>query len=166
MARDTNADRTVLVIGGAGYVGNVLVRRLLARGHSVRVLDALLFDHGSAISALFENPGFSFRRGDLRSEADRELALAGATDVVLLAALVGDPLCKNYPELARSVNAERDVLTVPVDAGALADAILRLLREPALRERSRSGGASWSSEISTGRPRWTGSQRFTGSLSN
>jgi nucleoside-diphosphate-sugar epimerase len=96
----------VLVIGGAGYVGNVLVRRLLAAGHRVRALDCLLFDHGSALSGVFEDPAFSFVRGDLRSSADRERALDGVTDAVLLAALVGDPLCKRYPELARSVNVE------------------------------------------------------------
>lgn len=105
MGEAANRDRTVLVVGGAGYVGNVLVRRLLTAGYAVRVLDTLLFDHGSAIGAVFEDPGFSFVRGDLRAEGDRERALEGITDVVLLAALVGDPLCKKYPELARSVNA-------------------------------------------------------------
>jgi len=106
VGQDENRDRAVLVVGGAGYVGNVLVRRLLAGGFSVRVLDTLLFDHGSAIAPVFEQPGFSFERGDLRVAADRERALDGVTDVVLLAALVGDPLCKKYPQLARSVNAE------------------------------------------------------------
>ena len=96
--------RNVLVVGGAGYVGNVLVRRLLAAGQRVRVLDDLLFDHGAALSGVFEEPGFSFVRGDLRDPDAREGALEGVTDVVLLAALVGDPLCKKYPDLARSIN--------------------------------------------------------------
>ena len=99
-------ERQVLVVGGAGYVGNVLVRRLLEAGHGVRVLDNLLFDHGAALAGIFEAPGFSFVRGDLRDEGDRVAALEGVTDVVLLAALVGDPLCKKYPELARSVNLD------------------------------------------------------------
>ena len=98
--------RVVLVVGGAGYVGNVLVRRLLAAGHSVRVLDGLLFDHGAALAGVFEEPAFSFVRGDLRSAEVLERALDGVTDVVLLAALVGDPICKKYPDLARSVNFE------------------------------------------------------------
>jgi nucleoside-diphosphate-sugar epimerase len=99
-------DRQVLVVGGAGYVGNVLVRRLLEAGHGVRVLDNLLFDHGAALAGIFEAPEFSFVRGDLRSADDRDRALEGVTDVVLLAALVGDPICKKYPELARSVNLD------------------------------------------------------------
>jgi nucleoside-diphosphate-sugar epimerase len=101
-----NDGRVVLVVGGAGYVGNVLVRRLLASGYQVRVLDDLLFDHGSALAGVFEEPGFSFLRGDLCVEGDLERALDGVTDVVLLAALVGDPLCKKYPGLARKVNTE------------------------------------------------------------
>jgi nucleoside-diphosphate-sugar epimerase len=98
--------RHVLVVGGAGYVGNVLVRRLLADGYRVRVLDRLLFDHGSALAGLFEDPGFGFVRGDLTDSTDLERSLDGVTDVVLLAALVGDPICRMYPDLARRVNDE------------------------------------------------------------
>ena len=35
--------KKVLVVGGAGYVGCVLVEELLAKGYSVRVLDRLFF---------------------------------------------------------------------------------------------------------------------------
>jgi hypothetical protein len=38
-AANVGADHHVLVIGGAGYVGNVLTRKLLARGYRVRCLD-------------------------------------------------------------------------------------------------------------------------------
>ena len=100
---DQPRDRHVLVVGGAGYVGNVLVRRMLSGGWRVRVLDALLFEHGDAIADVFEDPGFSFVRGDLREGAVVETALDGITDVVLLAALVGDPISRKYPELAREI---------------------------------------------------------------
>ena len=98
--------RQVLVIGGAGYIGNVLVRRLLGDGVRVRVLDNLLYDHGSAIAGVFEEPGFSFVHGDLRDRGDLDRALEGVSDVVLLAAMVGDPVSKRYPELTRKVNVE------------------------------------------------------------
>ncbi len=98
------ADRHVLVVGGAGYVGNVMVRRMLAAGYRVRVLDALAFDHGSAISPLFDNERFSFVRGDLRDPAAVAEAADGVSDLVLLAAIVGDPLCKKYPEISEDVN--------------------------------------------------------------
>jgi nucleoside-diphosphate-sugar epimerase len=100
-----SADRgPVLVVGGAGYVGNVLVRDLLAEGHEVRVLDSLLFDHGAALASVFDRPGFEFVRGDLTDRAVAERALDGVGTVVLLAALVGDPVCRKYPELARATN--------------------------------------------------------------
>jgi nucleoside-diphosphate-sugar epimerase len=100
------SDRRVLVVGGAGYVGNVLVRRLLASGYRVRVLDRLIFEHGAAIAPLLEEEGFSFAHGDIRTTQDVDDALEGVTDVVLLAGLVGDPVCRRYPELAHEINQE------------------------------------------------------------
>jgi nucleoside-diphosphate-sugar epimerase len=99
-------ERHVLVIGGAGYVGSVLVRKLLARAYRVRVLDNLLYDNGSTVIDLLDDNHFSFVRGDFTERATLESALADITDVVLLAALVGDPICKKYPDLARRTNQE------------------------------------------------------------
>ena len=50
----------VLVIGGAGYIGSVLIRKLLLSGCRVRVLDSLLYDNGTSVSGLTENESFSF----------------------------------------------------------------------------------------------------------
>lgn len=105
-ASNPNEQRRVLVVGGAGYIGNTLVRRLLAAGFKVRVLDLLLFDHGTALAGLWEDPAFEFVHGDLRDQETLKGALEDVTDVVLLAAIVGDPATKNYPELGRSVNVD------------------------------------------------------------
>lgn len=96
--------RTVLVVGGAGYVGSVLVTRLLAAGAQVRVLDQLIYDNGFALAHLLDHPRLRFERGDLRDPDALTQAAQGATDVALLAALVGDPICQRYPELAHAVN--------------------------------------------------------------
>ncbi len=98
--------RTVCVVGGAGYVGNVLTRRLLDGGYKVRVLDRLIFDHGAAIAPLLEHPGFELVLGDLRDPAVVDEALEGSTDVALLAGLVGDPITKTYPDLSNSINRD------------------------------------------------------------
>ena len=100
------SDRTVLVVGGAGYVGSVLVPRLLAAGAQVRVLDQLIYDNGFALAPLLDHPRLRFQRGDLRRPDDLAQAAQGATDVVLLASLVGDPICKTYPELAVEINED------------------------------------------------------------
>jgi nucleoside-diphosphate-sugar epimerase len=100
------ADRTVLVVGGAGYVGSVLVTRLLDAGARVRVLDQLIYDNGLSLAHLLEDPRLQFKRGDLRKRHDLDQVAQGATDLVLLASLVGDPICQEYPALAREVNEE------------------------------------------------------------
>lgn len=96
--------RHVLVIGGAGYIGSVLVRKLLDRNYQVTVLDQLLYNQGASLSGLAENPYFTFLRGDFCDPKWLAASLKNITDVVLLAALVGDPLCKKHPELARKTN--------------------------------------------------------------
>jgi nucleoside-diphosphate-sugar epimerase len=96
--------RHVLVIGGAGYIGNVLLRELLRRNFQVRCFDCLLYPTGSTIAPLLDQPGFSFVRGDLRDRNAIRQSLADITDVVLLGALVGDPITKEYSDLARDIN--------------------------------------------------------------
>ena len=96
--------RSILVIGGAGYVGTVLTARLLEAGARVRILDQLIYDNGFAVQHLLDRDGYSFMRGDLCDEATLKAAASGMTDVVLLASLVGDPICKKNPELAVKVN--------------------------------------------------------------
>ena len=98
--------RNVLIIGGAGYIGSVLSKKLLARGYKVRVLDKLMYDNAAAVSHLIEEENFSFMKGDFGDNNILEKALEGVTDVVLLAALVGDPICKKYPDLAQKVNLD------------------------------------------------------------
>ena len=98
--------RNVLVIGGAGYIGSPLVRRLLLKGFKVKVLDNLLYANGSSIVDLLEEPNFSFIHGDFCNDKILKESLTETTDVVLLAALVGDPICKKYPILAKQINEE------------------------------------------------------------
>jgi nucleoside-diphosphate-sugar epimerase len=99
-------DRRILVVGGAGYLGTVLTQTLLDRGHGVTVLDNLSYRHGFAVHPFLNHPRYRFVLGDIRDSGDTAAALNDATDIVLLAALVGDPICKKYPELARATNLE------------------------------------------------------------
>jgi nucleoside-diphosphate-sugar epimerase/O-antigen/teichoic acid export membrane protein len=95
--------KKILVTGGAGYIGSVLVRKLLAKGYKVRVVDSLKFG-GESIIDLLGNPEFEFVKGDIR---DRDIAYETSKDVyavVHLSAIVGDPACAQSPLEAREVN--------------------------------------------------------------
>jgi len=108
----------ILVTGGAGYVGSVLVRQLLARGHRVHVLDNLMFG-GNTLLPLFINPNFSFAKVDICDRAAVEAEMDGVDAVVHLAALVGYPLCKKMPNRAVEVNVEGTknvIASMPSDA--------------------------------------------------
>lgn len=97
--------RTVLVTGAAGYIGSVLVRQLLERGFTVRALDSLRFG-GESLIPLLDNDDFEFVRGDVRDPEAVSRALEGVWAVAHLAAIVGDPACRQEPDLARSVNLD------------------------------------------------------------
>lgn len=98
-------ERTILVTGGAGYIGSVLVSILLARGYRVRVLDRLMFG-GEPIVNHLNDRAFEFLAGDVRDQAMCRKATQGVDAVVHLAAIVGDPACAKEPELSRSTNLD------------------------------------------------------------
>jgi nucleoside-diphosphate-sugar epimerase len=95
----------VLVTGAAGYIGSVLVRRLLEKGYSVRGFDNLTFG-GESLIGVYNLPNFEFQKGDVRNCSDLSAALDGVQMVVHLAAIVGDPACSQQPELASEINWE------------------------------------------------------------
>ena len=102
----SGAARTVLLVGGAGYVGSVITRHLLDHGYRVRGFDLLLYNNRSTVTPFLDNPRYEFVRGDLANEIRMGEALDGATDVVLLAGLVGDPITREYPDAARRINED------------------------------------------------------------
>ena len=95
----------ILVTGGAGYLGSVLVPKLLVRGHKVRVLDIGYFgvEHLRAM-----RPAVEIVRDDVRRVlADRSLleALLKDIDVVIhLSAISNDPSSELNPTLTVEVN--------------------------------------------------------------
>lgn len=86
------AKPSVLVTGGAGYLGSIMVPELLNAGYRVTVLDNFMFRQ-SPLNHLCANPDFDVHRGDARDEAVLRPLIKDADHVIPLAALVGAPLC-------------------------------------------------------------------------
>jgi len=93
----------ILITGGAGYIGCVVVPLLLEQGYQVRILDNLMYG-GTGLLPNFRNPSFEFLSGDIRDERTMADAVKGCDAIVHLAAVVGFPACRKYPELAETVN--------------------------------------------------------------
>ena len=96
-------DRRILVIGGAGYIGSVLVRDLLKSGLRVRVLDSFLFGTAS-LAGIRTSPKLEILQGDLRSAETLALAIRNVSDVIHLGGLVGDQACSFDRKLTLQVN--------------------------------------------------------------
>ena len=93
----------ILITGGAGYLGSVIVGRMLQEGHSVIVLDKLLFNQTSLLQYTHHSE-FKFIYGDVRNEKLLE-KLCNLADVIIpLAAIVGFPACDAEPQLAKELN--------------------------------------------------------------
>jgi nucleoside-diphosphate-sugar epimerase len=93
----------ILVTGGAGYIGSVLVRRLLETGREVRVLDRLL--HGDrGLLALAGHPRLTMLRQDLCDPRVHDTALSSVEHVIHLAAIVGDKACAADEDRAVQTN--------------------------------------------------------------
>lgn len=92
--------KKVLVTGGAGYVGCVLVPKLLDAGYSVVVYDLMLF--GS--EGLPAHPHLRVIAGDLRDTEAFSRALDGVESVIHLACISNDPSFELDPELSKSIN--------------------------------------------------------------
>jgi nucleoside-diphosphate-sugar epimerase len=109
--------QTVLVVGGAGYIGSTLVRGLLGDGYRVRVLDSLEFGDAS-IRALYHNPDFEVIRGDFRCVEPVVRATQGVDAVIHLGGIVGDPACALDEDLTLETNLAATSLLAEVCRGA------------------------------------------------
>jgi nucleoside-diphosphate-sugar epimerase len=83
---------SILVTGGAGYLGSTLAPALLAAGHRVTVLDNFRFNQAT-LNHVCADPNFEVFRGDARDEAALKPLLRDVDYIIPLAALVGAPMC-------------------------------------------------------------------------
>ena len=98
-----NRNSTVLVTGGAGYVGSVLVPQLLSRGYRVKVLDWYVF-RPDVFDAYQSDPNLVQIKGDIRDEKLLRDVLIGVDVVIHLACVANDPSFELNPRLSKAIN--------------------------------------------------------------
>ncbi len=115
---DESTPRRVLVTGGAGYVGALLVPKLLHQGYDVRVLDLFIFGH-HVLDDVKNHPNLELIEGDLRNRGVVGRCLPGCDAVVHLACISNDPSFELDPALGKSINydAFRPLVKAAADQG-------------------------------------------------
>ena len=94
---------SILITGGAGYVGSVLVKKLVSLGYNVKVIDSLVFGN-DGISSLINEKKIEFFNLDIRDTEKISSIIKNIDCVIHLAAIVGEPLCKKIPDAAKQIN--------------------------------------------------------------
>jgi UDP-glucose 4-epimerase len=96
--------KTVLVTGGAGFIGSHLVDRLVSSGYDVRVLDNLSTGKLSNIQAHVENGKVDFVEGDITNLEAVKKSVHGVDAVLHLAAVTSVPFSVKNPALTFETN--------------------------------------------------------------
>jgi len=100
-----NELKSILVTGGAGYIGSVLTHKLVELGYNVRIIDSLIYGK-DGISDLISNNSVELIEKDIRDEKTLNDVVKEIDCVIHLAAIVGDPLCKKIPVAAKQINED------------------------------------------------------------
>lgn len=111
--------KSVLITGGAGYIGSLLIGLLLNRQWQVVVLDNLMFG-GEALLPYFTHKNFRFVKGDICDRGAVVDCLEGVDNVVHLAAIVGFPACQQVGEKLvweKNVKGTQNVFELCADKG-------------------------------------------------
>ncbi len=99
----------ILVTGGAGYVGSTLVPVLLNIGHNVTVLDKLMWGGDGLLPCIY-NKSLHFVNSSILDKDITSDLLKKTDFIVHLAAYVGYPLCKKFPDEAKQTNVDASEL--------------------------------------------------------
>ena len=95
--------KKILVVGGEGYIGQIVCNELVDKNHEVISYDNLIYGQKTN-SQINKRPNFRFVNGDIRDSLKIRENLENVNAVIILAGLVGDPITKKYPGLSTEIN--------------------------------------------------------------
>lgn len=99
----------ILITGGAGYIGSVLIPKLLSDGYQVTCVDNLMYEPTSLLIPSI-NKNFKLIIGDARDEELMKPLIEKADIIIPLACMTGAPLCNKDKTSAVTVNRDSVVM--------------------------------------------------------
>jgi len=105
--------KNILVTGGAGYVGSVLVPKLLAKGYNVKVIDLYLYGD-DVLDSVKGHPRLKQVKGDIRDQEMLEKEIPGTDALIHLACISNDPSFELDPKLGKSINYDAFIPLVKI----------------------------------------------------
>jgi len=105
----------ILITGGAGYVGALLVQKLLEEGYELTVLDLMIYGEG----VLPQHEKLTVVKGDIRDQSLLRKVIPGNDAIIHLACISNDPSFELNPDLGRSINLDafRPLVEISREAG-------------------------------------------------
>jgi nucleoside-diphosphate-sugar epimerase len=95
--------KKILIIGGSGYIGQVLSHYFLKKKYKVEVIDNLIYDQNNIALNLHNNINFSYQFLDMKNIFKSKSSNL-YDSIIILAGLVGDPITKKYPQQSKIIN--------------------------------------------------------------
>ena len=99
--------KSVLVTGGAGYIGSTLVPSLINNGFNVTVIDNFYFNNYTSLLSCCKHENFNIVEGDVRDESVMKKLISKHDIIITLAAVVGEPACDKDKIGAQTINYEQ-----------------------------------------------------------
>jgi UDP-N-acetylglucosamine/UDP-N-acetylgalactosamine 4-epimerase len=97
-------NKTLLITGGAGFIGSNLIERFISQNNRIVCLDNLVTGREENIKPYFDHPDFTFIKGDIR-DMDTCLDAVKNIDIVLHQAAMGSvPRSIKDPKTTNDVN--------------------------------------------------------------
>src|SRR3989338_3946275 len=104
---------SVFVTGGAGYVGAVLIPKLLKANYKVKVLDLYIYGD-DVLASVKEDKNLKQIKGDIRDKDLLAKELEDMDAVIHLACISNDPSFELNPELGKTINYDATLQLVDI----------------------------------------------------